>query len=243
MAKSQNAFQAETTSERTQRAIEIIYATRFTNLKKAMNHSLSKQYINAIEEYKIFFKILANYHQCLESELSPIQFKKGKDISEVFLISQAYWDLSKIYDKDPKFIELMKRSLQKFENFSQGFKFQYANSQLVDKFLKSGKCRNKSDFEKTFGLLRKKNDKCFVATYCFGANHPITNDLRLFKYHILNYRWGRPIVRLYYQYSPKLLNFCRKYPFLGVPLKVIIFYPLLFLTYLFWDKKFINRLR
>lgn len=242
MAKSQNIQQVDATSERTRRAIEKIYSNRFSYLKKAMTHSLSKQFANAIEEYKNFFKILANYHECLESELTPSLFKKDKDITEVFLISQAYWDLSKIYDKDPKFFESMKRSLQNFVNFTQGFKFQYANSQLVFKFVKSGKCRNITEFEKTFELLKKKNDKCFIATYCYGENHAITNDLRLFKYHILNYKWGKPLVRIYYQYSPKLLNFCRKYPLLGFSAKVFIFYPLLFLTYLFWDKKFIKRL-
>lgn len=240
MAKPLAVNQIDTSSDRTRRAIEKIYSNRFTNLKTAMNYSLAGKYPNAIEEYKNYLNILAAYFNCSESEISPSKFKKEKEITELFLISQLYWDLSRIYDKDPRFINLVKASLEKFLEFTKGFKFQYANSQVVIKYLKSGKCRNQQEFRNAYETLNKNSGPCFISTYCYGENHPITNDLRRFKHHILNYGWGRLVINFYYNYSPKLLKFCRKYPFLGQSLKLFIFYPLLFLTYLFWDKKFLK---
>jgi hypothetical protein len=233
--KPENEF-----SERTRRAIEKIHSTRFSTLKKAMNHSLAGRYQNAVEEYLNFFNIIAGYKNCNESEISPSLFRLDKDITEIFLISQVYWDLSKIYDRDPRFFGKMQKYLQKFLEFSKGFKFQYANSQLIGKYVKSGKCRNKKEFEQVYNAINKNGDYCYIATYCFGETHPITNDLRLFKKELLKRNLGKKLVRIYYQISPKLLNFCRKYPFLGVPTKVFIFYPLLFLTYSFWDKKILK---
>ena len=238
MTKALRKNEMDDTSDRTLRAIERIHANRFTTLKKAMSYSLSKDYQKAIEEYHNFFQILAAFYDCREGDIAPSFFSKDKDITEIFLLSQVYWDLAKIYDKDPKFLGKVRKFLQKFVNFSQGFKFQFANSQMIYRYINSGNCRNREEFIKAYEVLDKNSGKCFVATYCYGENHFITNDLRLFKQHLLKFNLGKESVRLYYKYSPKLLNFCRKYPFLGIPLKFFIFYPLLFLTYLFWDNKF-----
>ncbi len=229
-------------SERTRKAIEKIHSTRFTTLKKAMNYSLQGRYQNAVEEYLNYFNIIAAYQNCSENEITPSLFRLDKDITEIFLISQVYWDLSKIYDRDPRFFEKMKKYLQKFQDFSKGFKFQYANTQLINKYIKSGKCRNIKEFEQVYKAIAKNGDYCYIATYCFGETHPITKDLRLFKKELLKVNLGKKLVRIYYLISPKLLNFCRKYPFLGIPTKVFIFYPLLFLTYSFWDKKILKRI-
>jgi hypothetical protein len=227
-------------SERTRRAIEKIHSDRFSTLKRAMTYSVSGNYAKAIEEYKNFLKILSAYHDCRENEITPSIFQKDKELTEIFLLSQVYWDLSRIYDKDPRYLNQMKSSLEKFLDFTKGNKFQYANSQVVIKYIKSGMCRHQEEFRNIHRILNKNGGPCFISTFCYGENHPITNDLRLFKHQILGYSWGKKLVPLYYRYSPKLLNFCRKHPFLGISLKVLIFYPILFLTYLFWDKKFLR---
>ena len=240
MAKLAAIIPSDTFSERTKRAIDKIHSNRFLTLKRAMNYSLSKNYQKAMEEYQNFFLIVAAYHNCNVGQISPSFFKKEKNITEIFLLSQAYWDLSKIYDKDPKFSGQVAKNLQKFLEFSQGTKFEYANSKMVRKYLLSANCRNKNEFEKVHKILNKNADKCFVATYCFGEDHKVTKDLRLFKHHILRFSWGKRLVEIYYKFSPKLLKFCIKYPFLGVPLKLFILYPILFLTYIIWDKKIIR---
>ncbi len=240
MAKQTTTFSQTQISERTQRAIEKIYANRFSILKAAMGHSTNGRYQNAVEEYLNFFSIVSAFFNCQESEISPRLFEKGRDLAEIFLISQVYWDLCKIYDKDPRFSDRLKKYLLKFVEFSKGFKFEYANYQLIFKYLKSGKCRNKRKFESALNALKTSGDFCYVATYCFGENHPVTNDLRVFKKHLLKMNWGKKFVFFYYKFSPKLLGFCRKYPYIGVPLKYLIFYPFIFLIYLFWDKKILR---
>lgn len=55
-------------------------------------------------------------------------------------------------------------------------------------------------------LAKEQNGPCFVASYAFGSDHYVTNDLRSFRdNNLLPTLWGRALVRIYYFISPKFI--------------------------------------
>ena len=78
------------------------------------------------------------YFDVDEKNLSPKIFEKENNIHEVMLISQVYWDLAKAIRQIRKAQMECERCLDKFVEFSIGFKFQYLNSEILRKYLKKG---------------------------------------------------------------------------------------------------------
>ena len=105
-----------------------------------------------------------------EENLKPSLFERDQNIHEIMLISQVYWDLAKAYDRSDKLQGECTRCLNKFVQFSTGFKFQYLNSEILRKYLKKGAARNTKEFEKAFKKINLSSNKCYIATFCFGEN-------------------------------------------------------------------------
>ena len=137
------------------------------------------------------------------------------------LISQVYWDLAKAYDRSDKLQGECTRCLDKFVEFSVGFKFQYLNSEILRKYLKKGAARNTKEFEKAFKKINLSSNKCYIATYCFNENHEVVRDLRKFKFVIQNWPLGLKFISSYYTLSPKFLAYCEKHPVLSGSTKAI----------------------
>ncbi len=210
--KEQEAQKAE---ERIRKVAVERYRNRLGTLKAGMDFSAKENYKDAVQNYKVYLTVLANYFNAEEKTLSPKLFDQKKDLTEMLLVSQVYWDLAKIFDKNPNLFKDCERYLSQFVKFSTGYKYQYVNSEIIRKYIKSGKVRNIEAFKKAHEKLKSSKGFCFVATYAFGEDHPITNDLRLFRDHVLNQSpLGRWFIRTYYHYSPELVLFlCRHQKF------------------------------
>lgn len=64
--------------------------------------------------------------------------------------------------------------------------------------------------------------RCFVATYIYGTNDPITWNLRWYRDEVLMPHWfGRGVVRTYYCLSPYLIKIARRYPYADRLLKTL----------------------
>ena len=55
----------------------------------------------AVDSYTKYLGILALYFDVPEAKLTPTLFHPEKDMTELLLISHAYWDLAKAFDRSP----------------------------------------------------------------------------------------------------------------------------------------------
>ena len=192
------------------RFIQKRYADRLTVLRLAREYNQKKDVANAVKAYVKYIDALLKYFEVSEEKLSPSIFKKEENIHEIMLISQVYWDLAKAYDRSEKLKEECQRCLNKFVEFSVGFKFQYLNSEILRKHLKKGTARNTKDFEVAFKKINLSSNKCYIATFCFGEESSQVLVLRKFKFSIQNNYFGYHFIKYYYQLSPKLIGICSK---------------------------------
>ncbi len=183
------------------RQLEVVsktYRDRLKLLKKAQEFSAADEIPKAVELYGQYLNALALYFKVDEAKLSPKLFDPEKDIAELFLISHAYWDLAKAYDRSPNLHLESIRCLDQFVNFTVGFKFQYANARTIKTFIRKRLAHNPGAFKQAYERIQVESKGCFISTDIYGEFHPITSELRKWKFSIQNKRIGLKFISFYY---------------------------------------------
>ncbi len=206
------------------------YKNRLSVLKKAQEYSNSGKIAEAVKHYNEYLNALADYLGVKEEKLRPTLFDQKKDLAEMLLVSQVYWDLAKAYDRSPKLEKECERCLRQFTLFTVGFKYQYLNSEMIRKFIKKKISYHPEYFEKAYQEIRVNSKKCYVATMCYGESSIVTDTLRGFKQQIIETKMGDRFVELYYRFSPRLVDFCQRYPLLGRGITMVL-RPLIWVIY------------
>ncbi|MBH47978.1 MAG: hypothetical protein CME71_07375 [Halobacteriovorax sp.] len=189
------------------------YRDRLKVLKKAQELSAMDEIPKAVQHYSLYLNTLAQYFDVPESSLSPACFSKEQDLAEMLLISHTYWDLAKAYDRSPSLTMESIRCLAQFVKFTLGFKYQYANSQMVKKYIRKGLAHNPKPFKDAFEKIRIEAKGCYIATHCYGSAHPITASLRNYRDVSLQSNiFGRFFISTYECISPYLVKACYRYP-------------------------------
>lgn len=205
------------------------YRERLKALKQARQYSVAGDIPKAVERYSTYLHTLASYFGVSEDKLSPSFFDTEKEISELLLISHAYWDLSKAYDRSPNLHKESIRCLDQFVKFTNGFKYQHINAQMLRKFIKRKQAHNIKAFQSAYTKIQVDSKGCFIATYSYGTDHVVTNDLRKFKQTLLNYSFGFKFVETYYNTSPKVINILERSGLIGRLLNIVVIRPVLLL--------------
>ena len=204
------------------------YRERVTYFKKAKLYLSKNNVAKSVEFFKNYLHAVAAYWDVTEEQLTPDLFKDEGHISEQLLISYAYWDLAKSYDRSEKFSDESIRCLKQFVLFSIGFKYQYANSIMIRKYIRLNKARNIKSFQDAYEKIYVKIKSCFVASYAFNENHHLVGELRLFRDEILTKSTiGRKLICQYYFYSPSFVQLINRYDRYDI-LKVVVFKPLIY---------------
>ncbi|PIK14287.1 hypothetical protein [Halobacteriovorax sp. JY17] len=224
---SQDKKASDEEKQRPERVVNA-YRDRLKALKQARQYYSNGEIPKAVERYSTYLNNLASYFGVTEDKLTPAFFDAEKEISELLLISQAYWDLSKAYDRSPNLHRESIRCLEQFVKFTNGFKYQHINAQMLRKFIKRKQAHNLKSFQNAYTKIQVESKGCFIATYSFGENHSVTNDLRLFKQRILPYKIGLKFIEIYYLSSPKLVNYFEKAGTLGQVINKMVLRPSLF---------------
>ncbi|NOT79234.1 MAG: hypothetical protein HOP07_09580 [Bacteriovoracaceae bacterium] len=196
--------------ERKREQVVELYRTRLTHLKRAQLFVKEDRMALAVDSYNKYLGILALYFDITEDRLTPTLFDAEKDMTELLLISHAYWDLAKAYDRSPNLVRDCLRCLDQFVKFSIGFKYQHVNAQIIRKFNNKKQAHNPKAFDAAYQKIQVSSKKCYIATMCFGEDHPNTQTLRHFKRSIAYSESGRDFIDFYYQYSPMLVNFLNR---------------------------------
>ena len=189
-----------------------LYRTRLSHLKRAQIFVKEDRMSLAVDSYNKYLGILALYFETTEERLSPSMFDSEKDMTELLLISHAYWDLAKTYDRSPNLQRECFRCLDQFTKFSIGFKYQHVNAQIIRKFNNKKKAHNLKAFEAAYHKIQISGKRCYVATMCFGFEDPNTKILRQFKLKIAKYPLGLDFIDCYYAHSPGLVGYLEKKP-------------------------------
>jgi hypothetical protein len=203
------------------------YRNRLTFIRNGREFIKQNDFVNATKHYNTYVGIIAEYKKVDEKKLSPAHFDPKDELAEMLLISHLYWDLSCVYDRTPKLRHEFEHALSQFVKFTMGKKYQIPNAGMVKRFIKTHKMFNKEKFEAAYKQLQIKTKKCYVATMCFGQDHPITENFRSIRPVLFEYRIGTKFIELYYRFSPKMVNFCERRPILGKILTSLIFRPIL----------------
>lgn len=205
------------------------YRERLKALKQARQYSAVGDIPKAVERYSTYLYTLASYFGVTEDKLSPSFFDTEKEISELLLISHAYWDLSKAYDRSPNLHKESIRCLEQFVKFTNGFKYQHINAQMLRKFIKRKQAHNLKAFQNAYTKIQVDSKGCFIASYSYGTDHNVTNDLRVFKQSILRHRFGFKFVETYYNTSPIIVDILERTGIFGIILNKLFIRPTLLL--------------
>lgn len=209
-------------------AVITAYRERVSYFKKAKIYLSKNNVTKSVEYLQKYLLAVAAYWGVTEEQLHPDLFKDEGHVSEQLLISYAYWDLAKSYDRSPKFIDETVRCLKQFVLFSIGYKYQYANSIMIRKYIRLNKARNKKAFQQAYEKIYVKIKSCFIASYAYSEDHPLVNELRSFRDDILsNSTLGRKFICEYYYYSPKLMQIILRLDRVNI-LKTFVFKPLIY---------------
>ena len=209
MAKKKDAKDAN--DKKREQVIEL-YRTRLTHLKRAQVFVKEDRMAQAVDSYNKYLGILALYFDTTEDRLSPSLFDAEKDMTELLLISHAYWDLAKAYDRSPNLQRDCFRCLEQFMKFSIGFKYQHVNAQIIRKFNNKKQAHNLKAFEAAYHKIQISAKRCYVATMAFGFEDEKTETLRHFKLKISKYNLGLDFIDFYYAHSPALVNYLEVRP-------------------------------
>lgn len=208
-------------------ALQKQYQQRITLAKHGQEAYQQNDYKNAIKYYNQYLKLLSDINGIEMNVLSPKYFDKTTQSSEMFLISQVYWDLAKVYDQSTQLRKEFLFSLNQFLLFSINNSFQVVNAETLRRFIRKGRCKNLADFKAAYQKIYITSKMCYVASFAFGHYHPTTVTLRKFKLTLAKLPWGESFIDLYYRYSPILVKFCEHYPRLGSSLRFLFFRPAL----------------
>lgn len=192
--------------ERRREQVIELYRTRLTHLKKAQLLVRDDRMAQAVDSYTKYLGVLALYFDTTEDKLSPTLFDPEKDITELLLISHAYWDLAKAFDRSPNLQRDCFRCLEQFTKFSIGFKYQHVNAQIIRKFNNKKQAHNPKAFEAAYHKIQVSSKKCYIATSCFGEDDSRTQTLRHFKLAIAPFSLGKDFIDFYYQISPSIVQ-------------------------------------
>ncbi|MCR9203895.1 MAG: hypothetical protein NXH75_04915 [Halobacteriovoraceae bacterium] len=193
MAKDKN-------KEEKPEAVPKSYQDRLKFLRKAQEYSAADEIPKAVEHYSQYLNALALFNHVDESKLDPKMFDQEKDLAELFLISHAYWDLAKAYDRSPNLHLESIRCLDQFVKFTIGYKYQYVNSRTIKAFIKKRLAHNPKAFKEAFERIHIESKGCFIAGDIYGPHDPRLGELRAFKNDLVKTTLGFAFVDFYYNH-------------------------------------------
>lgn len=180
------------------------YENRITITKFGKESLDAGDYSSALQRFIEYMDIMAEAKKVKDFySLKTGHFDPKRDITEMLMMSHVYFEMARIYDAVPKFAEDSKRCLEQFVHFSANQPYQVVNSELIRKHMKKSVFKNPDAFRDAYQQIYVQSKKCYVVTFCYGHEHPMTQEYRVFKDWLLNFKSGQELVRHYYNYSSK----------------------------------------
>lgn len=178
------------------------YENRITITKFGKEAFNRGDYNTALNRFIEYLNIMADIKKVKDFyALKPSHFDASKNITEMLMISHLFFELARIYDAVPKYKEDSEKCLQQFLAFTTNQPYQVVNSELIRKHLKKDSLKNAEVFRAAYEQIYIQSKKCYIVTFCYGVDHPVTKEFQLAKDWLLESDLGREIVRFYYKHS------------------------------------------
>jgi hypothetical protein len=168
----------------------------------------------AAQSFMAYIKILEDMKGVPQGGLSPANFDRKTDLSEMMLVSGVYWELTKLYDRtaSPEKQAEFRKHLGKYIQFSKGMPYQTMCSEHMRKYIQASQALHRKEFKDAYKLIAIS--KCFVATelieYIGAETLP---DLRSFRDQVLKESGaGRKFVARYYRSGPMIAERVSHWP-------------------------------
>lgn len=181
----------------------MLWKSRVNLVKRGRQLMSQKAFAEAAVSYEKYLRVLEMIYEVEKNALTPAIFSKSTRSKELTVIVSVYWDLVRIYDAHPRYLENFKKSLEKLTEFA-GYSSIYPD--IVKKAeLFSRKAKNSGLIRNFIKRSRKSSGRCFIATAVYGSSfHPSVIQLRLFRdYTLSKSQLGRKFIAFYYLKSPK----------------------------------------
>lgn len=200
----------------------MLWKSRVNLIKKARSCMQDKAFSDAAVAYEKYFRVIEMVFDVEKNALTPEHFKDSARTQELTVVASAYWDLLRIYDTSAKYGERQKAAAAKLAVFlrytpihpdiirkAEIFSRQAKNPEIVKSFLK---------------MSQDQRGRCFVATAAFGSyDAPEVVALRNFRdQYLLEKKWGRVFVDIYYRTSPPLARILDKSESLKRPVRGLL---------------------
>ncbi len=208
------------------------YNNRFTTLKKARIYASNNDVVKALEHYQLYLNAISKRLYLENTEkLSPQHFDSNKDLGELLMISQTYWDMAKLFDRAKNLNGELEKSLDKFVMFSKDFKFQRINAQMMKRYINKKIPHNPKIFQNYYQKIHMESGLCFLATHAYSSN-----DQKLETFYKIRETLGKSslgffFIEHYYQFSPLLVQFFKRYPLFDFLIFKLFIRPFLNMTY------------
>lgn len=182
------------------------FENRITIAKFGKESLDAGDYSSALQKFVEYMQVMADVKKASSVYgLKPGHFDSRKDVTEMLMISHVYFEMARIYDAVPKFADESKKCLEQFVLFSANQPYQVVNSEMIRKHLKKSVFKNPDAFRAAYEQIYVQSKKCYVVTFCYGDQHPVTQEYRALKDWMLQYPWGQRFIRSYYCLSSDLV--------------------------------------
>lgn len=205
MAQSKSGRKAREERER-MLVLKHKFENRITVTKFGKESLDAGDYSSALQHFVEYMNIMAEVKKAKDLySLKPGHFDPKKDLTEMMMISHVFFEMARIYDAVPKFADESKRCLEQFVLFSANQPYQVVNSELIRKHLKKSIFKNPDSFRFAYEQIYVQSKQCYIVTFCYGGQDPMTLRYREFKDWLLSFQAGQELVRVYYLHSSRFV--------------------------------------
>lgn len=200
---------------------------RITTAKFGKQSFDVNDYAGALKKFSEYLLVMAEVKRVKDFySLTPQHFNPKTELTEMMMISHIFFEKARMYDAIPQFHEEAVRCLELFVRFSANQPYQVVNSELIRKHLKKSRFKNPEAFRQAYQQIFVQSKKCFIVTFCYGDQHPITQDFRQLKDWLLNFPSGQNFIRYYYLWSSRLVEGLEDYRLTSLVLGKVFKLPL-----------------
>lgn len=183
----------------------MMWKNRVHLIKNARGLMNQKAYSEAAVQYEKYLRVLEMVYNLKKGELSPAVFNNSSRSKELTVIASVYWDLVRIYDTSPRYLDRMRIAADKLGQFLPFSPLYPDIIKKVDIFSRAAK--NPAVLKNLLKNAKSRRGPCFIATAAFHDD-PEAVELHIFRQfrdrHLRPYAIGRQAIWCYYALSPRL---------------------------------------
>ncbi|HVK60883.1 MAG TPA: CFI-box-CTERM domain-containing protein [Bdellovibrionales bacterium] len=214
------ALRAEQASKEQNRLM--LWKNRVGLVKQAKQFITQKNFSEAAVSFEKYLRVLEIVYDTKAGELTPDLFKGEAKSQEMTVITSVYWDLMRVYDTNPRYLDRQMKAAEKLAEFARFTPIFPHIMRKAEVQLRSAK--HPDAFKKFIKLSNSRRPRCFIATAAFDGQRTETVDAlcRFRDERLKRSRLGRSLVVIYYSISPSIAEMLDRHPRLKPAVRAVL---------------------